>query len=165
MKPPVWYPAYVAVGSNLDDPIAKVTAAFETLAGLPDTRLAARSGLYRSRPFGPVEQPDFINAVAGLLTRLDPHRLLASLLEIERVFGRRRDHQKWGPRELDLDLLLHGGLRIDDKDLSLPHPGMHERNFVLYPLAEIAPSLRLGDDTIKRIADRLGSAGLVRIQD
>src|ERR1700740_2597556 len=100
-----WHPAYIAVGSNLDDPRAQLMRAFSKLAELPGTRVVLTSPIYRSRPFGPVEQPDFANAVVGLLTQLDPDALLAGLRAIEAAQGRPEQRQKWGPRVIDLDVL------------------------------------------------------------
>ncbi len=134
-------PAYVALGSNLDDPRAQVERALAALEQLPQTRCVLRSSLYRSRPFGPVEQPDFVNAVAGLLTALEPATLLANLQALETSLGRERPAVRWGPRRIDLDLLVHGSARIAQPGLQLPHPGIAERAFVLAPLAEIAPDL------------------------
>ena len=141
MAVPRLVPAYVALGSNLDDPRAQVERAFNALAELPGTRLVLRSSLYASRPLGPVEQPDFVNAVAGLLTALDPVALLAALKDLEARLGRARPVVRWGPRRIDLDLLVHGTERSDTDALKLPHPGLAERAFVLVPLAEIAPDL------------------------
>jgi 2-amino-4-hydroxy-6-hydroxymethyldihydropteridine diphosphokinase len=132
---------YVGLGSNLDGPAAQVTRAFDELAALPDTRLMARSPLYMSPPMGPQDQPDFVNAVAALETGLAPQVLLQMLLAIEVRHGRHRDGSHWGPRSLDLDILLYGDLLLDTPALKLPHPGLHERAFVLYPLADIAPEL------------------------
>ncbi len=146
-----WQPAYIGVGGNLEDPRAQVLAAFERLKRLPETRLISTSRLYRSRPFGPVAQPDFVNAAAGVLTRLDPPALLKELHAIEREMGRPERHEHWGPRIIDLDLLAQGTERHSDAQLTLPHPGIVERNFVLYPLAEIAPDLDLPG--LGRVAD------------
>ncbi|HEX7375213.1 MAG TPA: 2-amino-4-hydroxy-6-hydroxymethyldihydropteridine diphosphokinase [Steroidobacteraceae bacterium] len=136
-----WIPAYVALGSNLDDPVRQVGRAFAALEGLPHTRLVLSSPLYRSRPLGPVEQPDFVNAAAGLLTQLDPVAMLRALKQLETQLGRATPVVRWGPRRIDLDLLLHGGTRIATDELCLPHPGLAERAFVLVPLADIAPDL------------------------
>jgi len=141
MPAPRLVPAYVALGSNLDDPRAQVGRAFDALAALPETRLVLRSSLYSSRPLGPVEQPDFVNAVAGLLTALEPGALLAALKDLEARLGRARPVVRWGPRRIDLDLLVHGAARSATGELTLPHPGIAERAFVLAPLAEIAPDL------------------------
>lgn len=133
-----WRPAYVALGSNLDDPARQVERALAALAGIADTRLLLRSRLWRTRPMGPQDQPDFINAAAGLLTTLPAPRLLAELKAIEQGMGRVAPDRRWGPRVIDLDLLLLGDETRAEAALSLPHPGLHQRNFVLYPLAEIA---------------------------
>jgi 2-amino-4-hydroxy-6-hydroxymethyldihydropteridine diphosphokinase len=136
----LWVPAYVGVGSNLGDSRGRVLAAFEALAALPRTRLVARSRLYRTKPFGPVQQDDFINAVAGVLTQLSALQLLQAIRGIETAAGRVRS-ERWGPRTLDLDLLVFGAERIDSAELTVPHPGIAQRGFVLAPLADIAPTL------------------------
>lgn len=140
-KGPHWYPAYVGLGSNLQMPTRQVEVAIELLGDIRRTRLLAASSLYRSAPFGGVEQPDFVNAVAAVLTQLSPSELLVELQCIESRQGRERDSQRWGPRVLDLDLLVHGGAVIDAPGITVPHPGIGERNFVLLPLREIAPEL------------------------
>ena len=136
-----WMPAYVGLGSNLQGPAGQLASAFDLLAGISKTLLIARSSLYRSAPFGGIEQPDFINAAASLLTRLTARQLLAELQEIEARRGRERDDVRWGPRVLDLDLLAYANERIDEPDLIVPHPGIAERNFVLLPLIDVAPGL------------------------
>ena len=146
-----WQPAYIGVGSNLEDPRAQVLAAITRLAQLPRTRLVLASKLYRSRPFGPVAQPDFVNAVAGILTQLEPKALMGELHAIESAMGRPEQHEHWGPRIIDLDLLAQGRERRAEPHLTLPHPGIVGRNFVLYPLAEIAPDLDLPG--LGRVAD------------
>ena len=135
MKPET---AFIALGSNLENPAAQVTAGFAALAALPHTRLTARSSLYRSAPIGYADQPDFINAVAVIETALAPRALLDALLAIERGRGRVRDFPN-APRTLDLDVLLYGQWEWHEHGLTIPHPRMHERAFVLLPLAEIAP--------------------------
>jgi 2-amino-4-hydroxy-6-hydroxymethyldihydropteridine diphosphokinase len=130
--------AFVALGSNLGDPVLQVTRALAALAALPASRLIARSSLYRTAPVGYLEQPDFINAVALLETRLQPQALLSALLAVEQRFGRERQFRN-APRVLDLDLLLYGDLIHHEPGLTLPHPRMHERGFVLAPLVEISP--------------------------
>lgn len=137
----VWRPAYVGIGSNLDGPVEHVERAIAAICRLPDSSHFAHSSLYRSVPMGPQDQPDFVNAVAALLTRLGAHDLLHRLQNIEDSEGRCRRGEQWGPRTLDLDLLVLGRLAIDDDRLHLPHPRIAERNFVLLPLAEIAPHL------------------------
>ena len=135
--------ACIGLGANLGDPVAALRGAFSSLAGLPDSRLLATSKLYRTPAWGGVEQPDFINAAALLETRLEPLVLLQRLLHIEAQAGRRRDAEaaalRWGPRVLDLDLLLYGDDVIHVPGLRVPHPHLHERAFVLVPLADIAP--------------------------
>ena len=138
-----WFPAYIGLGSNLDGPARQLESAFELLASIPDTRLIRRSSLYRSAPFGGVEQPDFVNAAAAVLTRLSAEQLLRELQRIEAARGRERGDLRWGPRVLDLDLLVYANQHIDDAELTVPHPGISERNFVLLPLREIAPALSI----------------------
>ena len=132
--------AYVGLGSNVDEPRRQVGAAVRRLDGIEGTRVTARSSLYRSAPFGPVEQPDFVNAAAEIETRLTPRQLLDALKAIERDIGREVT-ERWGPRRIDLDLLVYGDQVIDEPGLKVPHPGIAERNFVLLPLGEIAPDL------------------------
>ena len=131
---------FVALGSNLDDPVAQVESGARALGQLPDTRVIRCSSLYRSAPVGLSNQPDFINAVCELDSGLSPAGLMGALLAIERDHGRIRE-QPGGPRTLDLDLLLYGGATIHMPTLAVPHPRLHERAFVLYPLHEIAPDL------------------------
>jgi 2-amino-4-hydroxy-6-hydroxymethyldihydropteridine diphosphokinase len=140
---PRWQPAYVGLGSNLDDPLSHVRGALGEFGRISDTRVVARSRLYRSPPLGPPNQPDYVNAVAGLLTLLGPEDLLHALNDIEARHGRERTGPKWGPRPLDLDLLLYAGRELRTQKLVLPHPGLHERAFVLVPLAEIAANVRV----------------------
>lgn len=138
-----WFPAYIGLGSNLNNPSTQIKAAFERLAKIRDTRLIRTSSLYRSAPFGGVEQPDFVNAAAALLTQLVPQDLLAELQRVEREHGREQGGVRWGPRVLDLDLLVYAGQTVDSDTLVVPHPGIAERNFVLLPLGEIAPGLSI----------------------
>jgi 2-amino-4-hydroxy-6-hydroxymethyldihydropteridine diphosphokinase len=137
----LWRPAYIAVGSNVEGPRAQVLKALDALRALATTKVVLVSRLYETKPFGPVAQPDFVNAVAGVLTQLDARALLDALKTIETTFGRPTVHEKWGPRVIDLDLLVYGRERIAQPGLTVPHPGIPERNFVLYPLADIAPDL------------------------
>jgi 2-amino-4-hydroxy-6-hydroxymethyldihydropteridine diphosphokinase len=154
----------VALGSNLDDPGAQVRRALDALGTLRGSRLVLRSSLYRSPPFGPVPQPAFVNAVAGLLTTLEPRAMLAELKSLETVLGRETPVVRWGPRRIDLDLLVHGSSRIDEAELRLPHPGLPERAFVLVPLAEIAPDLEVpGVGRVRALAARVDASGLVKI--
>jgi len=131
---------------------------------LPSTRCVLRSSLYRSPPFGPVEQPDFVNAVAGLLTGLEAPALLAALKELESQLGRARPVVRWGPRSIDLDLLVHGTARCDTQVLKLPHPGIAERAFVLVPLGEIARDLEVpGVGRVRALLGRVHRGGVERI--
>jgi len=157
--------AFIGLGSNLEDPEAQLRAALLELAELPDTRLIARSPFYRSAPVGPPGQPDYINAVAALDTRLQPQELLAGLQAIEQAHGRRRAGLRWGPRTLDLDLLLHGDQALSTPALTLPHPRLTERAFVLRPLADIAPGLVLPDGTtVETRLRRCPQGGVVRLE-
>ena len=160
----LWRPAYVGVGSNLEDPRAQVLAACRRLAQLRLTRLELTSPLYRSRPLGPIAQPEFVNAVAALLTQLEPEALLDELKALETAQGRPATHQHWGPRVIDLDLLSFARERRTGPELTLPHPAIPERNFVLYPLADIAPDLDLiGLGRVSELAGRVTAEGLVRL--
>lgn len=132
--------ACVGLGGNVGEPERTLGEAFAALDGLPATRLLQASRLYRTPAWGRRDQPDFVNAAATLETGLSPQQLLAALLAIEQRFGRDRANvDRWGPRSLDLDLLLHGDAVLDEPGLTLPHPHLHERAFALLPLAEIAP--------------------------
>jgi 2-amino-4-hydroxy-6-hydroxymethyldihydropteridine diphosphokinase len=122
------------------------------------------SPLYRSRPLGPVPQPDFVNAVAGLLTQLDPRSLLGELQALEWALGRPAERERWGPRIIDLDLLVYGRERREEPGLTLPHRGIVERNFVLYPLCDLAPDLDVpGLGRAAELKGRLASDGLERL--
>lgn len=156
--------AAIGLGSNLSDPVAQVQAALAALAQLPDSELLAASSLYRNPPMGPQDQPDYVNAVALLRTALPPLRLLQRLQEIERRQGKVY-RQHWGPRNIDLDLLLYGQQRIREAQLTVPHPGLHERAFVLYPLAEIAPDLLVpGYGAVRELAAAHSADSLIRIE-
>ncbi len=156
--------AYVALGSNLGDPVRTIEDAIDAMAALRGSLLTAISSLYRTAPVGLRNQPDFINAVVALDTRLPPRELLDELSTLEARFGRIREpgSVKNAPRTLDLDLLLHGDTVQDDPALTLPHPRMHERAFVLAPLAEIAPELVVPG--YGRVADLLAACAGQRIQ-
>lgn len=161
----LWQPAYVAIGSNLDEPALQVEAAFAELARLERCRLLARSRCYRSRPLGPQEQPEFVNAAAGLLTLLAPGELLQALKLIEAARGRAQPALRWGPRRIDLDLLLYADLQVAEPGLTVPHPGLTRRNFVLYPLRDIAPELAVpGHGRVSELAAQVGRDGLTLIE-
>jgi 2-amino-4-hydroxy-6-hydroxymethyldihydropteridine diphosphokinase len=138
-----WFPAYVGLGSNLQGPARQLEITFELLGEIRATRLVKQSSLYRSAPFGGIEQPDFVNAAASLLTQLSAKDLLLELQRLENERGRERGDVRWGPRILDLDLLVYSTQIINESGLSVPHPGIGERNFVLLPLREIAPELNI----------------------
>lgn len=137
--------AYIGIGSNLAEPARQVRAAVTALGALELTTVLRCSSLYASAPLGPAAQPNYVNAVAAIETRLDPDTLLARLQDLERAAGRIRtaDGLRWGPRVLDLDLLLYGQLRQASATLTLPHPEIGRREFVLRPLLEIAPDLTI----------------------
>lgn len=157
-------PCFIALGSNQADPEYQIERAFDELCQLPESRLVARSSLYRSAPLGPQDQPSFINAVARLDTRLEPHQLLSALQEIELRAGRVRNAERWGPRILDLDILLYAQQVINDAQLQVPHYHMHARSFVLYPLAELAPDLELPDGvTLQQLLVNCPKDGLERM--
>jgi 2-amino-4-hydroxy-6-hydroxymethyldihydropteridine diphosphokinase len=152
--------AYIGLGSNLAGPRAQVERALEGLAGLPRSRLLRVSRLYRSAPWGMLDQPEFVNAAAAIETGLSPPALMRALLAIERDAGRDRNGERWGPRILDLDLLLYDALVLAEPCLQLPHPHLHERAFVLLPLAEIAPDLDVpGRGPISALLSRVDTAG------
>jgi 2-amino-4-hydroxy-6-hydroxymethyldihydropteridine diphosphokinase len=133
--------AYIGLGSNLENPAGQINSAHAAIAGLKDVEELAFSSLYHSPPMGPQDQPDYINAVMAIATSLPAMDLLRSLQHIEHEHGRVRKGERWGARTLDLDLLIYGGQQIDLPELTVPHVGIAERAFVLYPLYEIASEL------------------------
>ncbi len=132
--------AYIGLGGNLDRPLDTLASARRMIAGLARVRETAFSSFYRSAPMGPANQPDYINAVMAVETSLPPLALLKAMQRVELSHGRVRNGLRWGPRTLDLDILIYGKLHITDEGLTLPHAGIADREFVLYPLAEIAPT-------------------------
>ncbi|WP_027965826.1 2-amino-4-hydroxy-6-hydroxymethyldihydropteridine diphosphokinase [Halomonas halocynthiae] len=146
--------AWIGLGSNIDGPHEHIERAFRALDQLPLTRCQQQSSRYRSRPVGPADQPDFVNAVAQLETRLSPLALLDQLQALEQQHGRVRQRH-WGPRTLDLDLLLFDDRQLSTPRLTVPHAHMHQRGFVLIPLAELVPDLRLPNG--KRIDELLAT--------
>lgn len=138
---------YIGIGSNQAQPIEQAQQAIKALQQLPKTELVKCSSLYSSTPMGPQDQPDYINAVAQLVTELSAIELLDQLQSIEQNQGRVRKAERWGPRTLDLDIILFGEQNINNERLTVPHYGMREREFVLYPLYEIAAQLKLPDGT------------------
>lgn len=155
--------AYIALGANLGDPAATVNAAFAALDQLPQSRLLATSALYRTAPVGIAEQPEFINAAARIETTLAPEALLDALLAIEQAFGRVRAERN-GPRTLDLDILLYEDLTLVTPRLSLPHPRLHLRAFVLQPLADLAPDLAIpGRGSLAAWLPAVANQGICRL--
>ncbi len=128
--------AFLGLGSNLGDRLANLQRAVDLLSGTNGVRVVRSSRVYETDPVGP-PQPDFLNAVVEVRTDLGPRRLLEACLEVERAIGRERTGQRWGPRVIDIDVLTHGEETVDEPDLQIPHPRMHERAFVLIPLAEL----------------------------
>ena len=155
--------AFIGLGSNLADPLVQVRQALTDLESIPGTRVTARSSLYRTSPVGYLEQPDFINAAASVQTTLEPQALLAALLAIETRHGRKRATRN-APRTLDLDLLLYAEEVLEQHGLTLPHPRLHERAFVLAPLAEIAPEAMVpGRGRVQDLLARVDCKGVSRI--
>jgi 2-amino-4-hydroxy-6-hydroxymethyldihydropteridine diphosphokinase len=162
----LWHPAYVGIGSNLDEPAGQVRRALTAMAEVPQTRLVRQSSLFGSTPLGPAAQPDFVNAVAGLLTRLEAHAFFSALRALESALGREPPRMRWGPRRIDLDLLVFGEQRLDGPELTLPHPGIVQRNFVLYPLFEVAPGLSVpGCGQVAELAARADPTGIWRLDN
>jgi 2-amino-4-hydroxy-6-hydroxymethyldihydropteridine diphosphokinase len=156
--------AYIGLGANLEQPAEQVRAGLQALAGLRDTQLVTASSLYRTAPVGYLDQPDFINAVAQLETALEPRALLDALLDVEHRQGRVREFTN-APRTLDLDLLLYGDKAVSEPGLTIPHPRMHERAFVMVPLAEIAPdALVPGRGRARDVVSSLDTASVVKLE-
>ncbi|MFG6668654.1 2-amino-4-hydroxy-6-hydroxymethyldihydropteridine diphosphokinase [Halomonas sp. HNIBRBA4712] len=156
--------AYIGLGSNLDEPLAQVRQAINELGKLSLTRFERASSLYASRPVGPQDQPDFVNAVAAIDTALSPLALLDQLQALEQRHRRRR-LRHWGPRTLDLDLLLFNDQHIDHPRLVVPHPHLYERAFALIPLAELDAPLTLFDHSLDHWIERLEDQGLARLDE
>lgn len=156
--------AFIALGSNLADPAAQIRSALRALAALPGTRLVRHSSFYRNPPAGGLDQPDFVNAVAEIDTTIGPRELLRLLLDIERAHGRVRDFPN-APRTLDLDIVLYGSERVTEPGLTVPHPRMLERGFVMVPLAEIAPAAVVpGAGSAAELARNVDASGMIRIE-
>lgn len=156
--------AYIGVGANLGDPLRYVRAGIAALQRLADSDFVACSSLYRTAPIGVAEQPDFVNAVCALDTRLVPEALWRQLSAVEMRHGRIRGPVRGGPRTLDLDILLYGDLYVASSQLTIPHPRLHQRAFVLAPLREIAPDLRiLGGESVSTYLSRCDTQAVVRI--
>ena len=157
--------AYIGLGSNLDNPGQQIVSALAALTGIAETQLFSFSGLYKSRPLGPADQPAYINAVAWLKTRRTAGSLLAALQTIENQHGRTRSGTRWGPRSLDLDILVYGKMAHTSQSLNIPHPGIKTREFVLYPLHEVAKHLMIPNlGAAHRLKARCYPNGLIRLQ-
>lgn len=156
--------AYLALGANLGEPLANVTGAIADLGQVPGISLKDRSPLYRTPPLGPSGQPDYINAVIEVCTDLDPEALLDACQGVERAYGRVRDGARWGPRTLDVDVLLYGDRTIASERLTVPHPEMTRRAFVMVPLAALAPEVEVpGHGRAGVLAATLEHDGLERL--
>lgn len=156
--------AYIGLGSNLAEPGQQLKSALQDLIARPEIEHLVASPLYRSDPMGPADQPDYINAVARLETTLSPDALLSLLQQIELAHGRVRDGERWGPRTLDLDLLLYDELIQNEPHLTIPHPGLHERSFVLYPLFDVAPDLILPiHGSLVKLLEQCPATGLEKL--
>jgi 2-amino-4-hydroxy-6-hydroxymethyldihydropteridine diphosphokinase len=152
---------YLGLGANLDAPLQQLQHAVNALMQLPHSQLAAVSSFYGSKPMGPQDQPDYVNAVAALDTQLAPEDLLDALQRIELEQGRQRKDERWGPRTLDLDILLYGEAVLATPRLTVPHYGLHQREFVVYPLLELAPDLQVpGLGSLTAIAVNVPRNGL-----
>ncbi|WMY95024.1 MAG: 2-amino-4-hydroxy-6-hydroxymethyldihydropteridine diphosphokinase [Arsenophonus sp.] len=136
---------YISIGSNLDKPLQQAKDAIKKLHQLPNTKFVGISSFYRSKPMGKMNQPEYLNAMIALDTTLLPYNLLQYTQAIEYMHGRKRTMHRWIPRTLDLDIILYGKKTINTNYLTIPHYGLKEREFILYPLAEIAPKLRFPD--------------------
>ncbi|UJF19641.1 2-amino-4-hydroxy-6-hydroxymethyldihydropteridine diphosphokinase [Vibrio sp. SS-MA-C1-2] len=156
---------YIAIGSNLGSPIEQAKLAISALEMIPNTTLVKVSSLYTSKPMGPQEQPEYVNAVAEINTELSPLELLDQTQKIEQQQGRVRKAERWGPRTLDLDMLLYDQQIIEDERLTVPHYGMKLREFVLYPLSEIASDLILPDNVhLSELLKQIPLNGLTKLE-
>ena len=158
--------AWLGLGSNLQQPVAQLDEALRRLAAHAQISVLKVSHFYRTPPWGDERQDDFINAVALVETGLDPVALLRVLQSIENVMGRKRDGRRWGPRLIDIDLLLYGGVSLRSKALELPHPRMHERAFVMVPLCELDPAVEIpGHGAAGDLLAALDRSGISRLDD
>ena len=153
--------AFLGLGSNIGDKAAHLMAAVDGLAAVPGVRIVARSADYRTPPWGETDQDWFLNGALAIDTDLDPHGLLDACLGVERDLGRIRE-RRWGPRVIDIDVLSYAGAEVSDERLVLPHRYVRERAFVLVPLAEIAPDLVIGGETVSAALAKLDRSGIVR---
>jgi 2-amino-4-hydroxy-6-hydroxymethyldihydropteridine diphosphokinase len=157
--------AFVGLGSNLGDPVSQIRIALNELSQLSKSRLIRQSALYRTAPWGNTDQPDFVNAVAEIETDLSARQLLDSLLQVEARAGRVREGLRWGPRLIDLDLLIYGDERIDESNLHVPHPRMQDRAFVMVPLVELEPTLEVpGIGVLADLIAQLDTSSCLRME-
>ena len=157
--------AYIGLGSNLQDPQSQITRALNELQELPKTHVLVSSSLYISEPMGPAKQADFVNAVVKISTSLSPEELLIALQNIEQLHKRARSTERWGPRTLDLDILLYGDVQMNTKKLQIPHSGIAEREFVLIPLQEIEADLIIpGKGALIELIEQLPNFQLTKIE-
>lgn len=158
--------AYIGLGSNLSDPHAQVSVALHELDAINDTHVLEVSSLYSSKPMGPSDQPDYVNAVAKLSTCLKPERLLSELQKIEQLHRRQRKDQRWGPRTLDLDIILYSDVQMDTETLQIPHYGVAEREFVLIPLQELQAGLIIpGKGVVEELIEQLPDYELIKLDN
>lgn len=161
---PPFNTAYIGLGANLNDPQKQLITAIESIGRLPQTQLISQSSFYLSKPMGPQDQGDYINAVIKIHSNFSPIALLDQLQQIELAQGRIRKDERWGPRTLDLDILLFNNEQIDSPRLTVPHYGMKERNFVLLPLSEIAPDLILPDTSkLTELVATINKQGILKL--
>lgn len=154
--------AFIGLGGNLGDPAAAMKAALRALDSLDEIRVVAVSGLYRTPAWGVTDQPDFLNAAAAVETTLTPRGLLERCLEIEASLKRIRT-ERWGPRVIDLDILVFGSVALDEPGLTIPHPHLQERAFVLLPLADLAPDLAVEGRIVSELASNIDRTGITRV--
>jgi len=158
--------AWLGLGSNLRQPVSQLKDALGRLGLVEGIEISKASGLYRTPPWGDNQQDDFINAVVQIETDLDPISLLHALQSIENKMGRQRSGRRWGPRLIDIDLLLYGDQRFESAELELPHPRMHERAFVLIPLCELDKTVTIpGHGVAHELLQDLGSCGVIRLEE
>lgn len=162
----LWQPVYIALGSNLEHPVEQIKLAMRALGSLAQSRLIRLSALYESVPVGPPGQPNYVNAVVAMLTQLSPHALLDELQAIENEQGRTRDGQRWGPRTLDLDILMYADQCIDDDRLRVPHVELHKRDFVLGPWLELTPHVTVPTHgPVHLLAAALDMSNLMKLEN
>jgi 2-amino-4-hydroxy-6-hydroxymethyldihydropteridine diphosphokinase len=158
--------ALIALGGNVGDPIARIDAAIAEICRQAPASLTARSANYETPPWGGVAQASFVNACIAIATERAPRDLLATLQDVERMFGRDRAREtRWGPRTLDLDIIAYDDIALDTPDLTLPHPRLFERAFVLVPLADIAPDRVISGRSVREALSRVSKDGIVRLPD